>query len=368
MPIEAIGIVGSGTEAVALAHTLALRGAQVRLFDLFRDNLRAASARIEWALRRENRPDLAKLIEPVQETAKLAGADMIIEAEILQPENRAAFISKIAQKAGPGCVIAVKCGVEPVTPLFDGLEAPERFMGINFHPPLKSNRLAGIVRPSAGSDVALEACVKLARDIGKTTVLAHDNPGVIVERLRRPFLLAALSLLESGKGLVHQIDDAVKTAGGLPQGPFEMADYIGIDRDFQAATAIYKLLGKPDRLKPSAGEDRLVQYGQMGRRTTVGFYIYDEGAISGENPVLRDMVSYLGISPAAPERIFAKIMRSVADEARLLAAECMVSEFDIETAAKLAFGWPKGPLAFARELGDADAQQNRPLDQWGDAV
>jgi len=366
--IEAAGILGAGTESANLARILALKGVQVRLFDMFRDNLRLSMARIEWALRKENRLDLIKDIEPVQDFSKLAGADIIIEVDDVYSTQRPELIAKAAQAAGEKCLFAIKCGAEPVAPLAAGLAGQDRFLGLRFHPPLAKNLLAEIVRPGGASSASLERCVEFARGIGKTPVIAHDTPGVIVERLRRPFILAALAILDSGKGSVNQIDTAIKTVGGMPQGPFEMADAIGLDSDIYAAEAVYRLLGNPARLVPSVTENRLVQHGHLGRHSSAGFYIYDDGEIVGENPSLRELVPYLGISSASPEKIFYAVMSKVCDEAKLLSSESMVSEFDMETAAQLAFGWPKGPLAWLRELDSLNALQTPPPDQWGDAL
>ena len=128
-------------------------------------------------------------------------------------------------------------------------------------------------------------------------------------------------------------------------------DLAGLDSDYTASESIYSALGKPARLAPSATQLRLVQYGQLGRKATIGFYIYEEGRIVGENPILPNLVKYLGLKKTPKEEIFAEIMRPVVEEAKLLASEIMASEYDIETAVKLAFGWPKGPFAYSRELG-----------------
>ena len=71
----------------------------------------------------------------------------------------------------------------------------------------------------------------------------------------------------------------------------------------------------------------------------------------GGNPILPNLVKYLGLKKISKEEVFAELMRPVIEEAKLLASEIMASEYDIETAVKLAFGWPKGPFAYGRELG-----------------
>ena len=368
MKIEAIGIIGSNPTAGGLAEIAASKGIQVRIYDILKDNLSSTLARIHWSLAKENKQDLLKNIEPVQELAMLSGADLVMEVGGAVSEDKAQLFTKLSEAVSPECIIALNCGVEPITPLSHNISNPARIAGFNFCAPVKANRLVEIVRTNETSDSVLEFCAEFARELGKTPVIAHDNPGVIVERIRRPFILSAMKLMELGKGFPHEIDSAVKSIGGFPMGPFEMADAIGLDRDFKASEIIYKLLGKSDRLKPSPIENRLVQYGQFGKKSTVGFYLYEDGEIVGVNPTLQEIAHYLGISTVSQEKIFMPILSQVANEAKTLAAEAVISEFDIETAVKLALGWPKGPFTLAREMSLHLYSPKAESDQWGDAL
>jgi len=155
--------------------------------------------------------------------------------------------------------------------------------------------------------------------------------------------------LYSGKGFPNEIDAAFKEVSGAKYGPFEYLDFTGLDHDYNSCRDIWEMLGKPDRLKPSDLEMRLVQYGQLGKKATIGIYIYDEGEIVGENPILPNIVKYLGLRVCGKEEIFSDIMIPVLEEARALASEIMASEHDIETSMKAALGWAKGPFAYLRE-------------------
>ncbi|MEW6042117.1 MAG: hypothetical protein AB1633_11410, partial [Elusimicrobiota bacterium] len=126
-------------------------------------------------------------------------------------------------------------------------------------------------------------------------------------------------------------------------------DFVGIDSDYETALEIYELLNKPERLTPSATELKLVQYGQLGKKSTAGFYLYEDGYIVGENPTLGNIIRYLGLKNVTKEEIFAQVIGPVIEEAKILGSEIMASEYDIETAIKLGLGWPKGPFAFCRE-------------------
>lgn len=351
MEIKAIGIMGSNTTGAGAAELFLKNGYQVRLYDDFKDSLNVALAKISWSLKQTGNEELLGNIEGVQDLAKFNGADIVIESAAKSPEERKAYFSKLRKHLDQHCVVAARCGVQPLGEVIGYTELPkERTLGFHFIKPVRSNLLVEVVRTDHTKDEYLEAAAGLLRRIGKTPVVIKDNPGQIVERLTRPFMLAALRLLESGKGYPHEIDAAFKEVAGAPSGPFEMADFAGLDSDYQATVAIHAALGKPERLAPSPTQLRLVQYGQLGRKTTIGYYIYEEGRIVGENPVLPNMIKYLGLKKTFKEDIFAELMRPVVEEARLLASEIMASEYDIETAMKLGFGWPKGPFAFSRDM------------------
>jgi len=351
MEINAIGILGANAVGTALAEIFLKHGYQVRIYDVFKDSLNISLAKISWSMRREGKESLIPNIEGIQDLSKFKGADIIIETAAGDLDERRRLFFKLKDFMEPGCVIAASCAVQPLKALVEGAELPkDRTMGFNFARPVRENTLVELVRLDATKEECLEAAMDLLRKIGKTPVLVKDNPGQIVERLFRPFVLSAFKLLEAGKGYPHEIDAAFREVGQLPAGPFEAADFMGLDADYKAAQSIYEALGKPERLTPSAMELRLVQYGQLGRKSTIGFYIYEEGRIVGENPILSNIVKYLGLKKVPKEEIFADLLRPVIEEARILAAEIMASEYDVETAMKLAMAWPKGPFAYARDL------------------
>jgi 3-hydroxybutyryl-CoA dehydrogenase len=351
MEMNAIGIMGANSTGAGAAEVFVKHGFQVRLYDDFKDSLAVALAKIKWSLKKEGKEELAGNIEGIQDLAQFKGADIVIEAASKPAEERKAHFTRLLKHLDPGCVVAARCAVQPLSEIVSYTELPrERTLGLHFIKPVRANQLVEIVRTVQTGDACIEAAAGLLRKIGKTPIIVKDNPGQIVERLTRPFSLAAFRVLEAGKGCPHEIDEAFKAVSGAAAGPFEAADFAGLDADYNASDAIYNALGKPERLTPSATELRLVQYGQLGRKSTIGLYIYEEGRIVGENPILPNLVKYLGLKKVQPEEVFAEIMRPVIEEAKTLASEIMASEYDIETAMKLAMGWPKGPFAYGRDF------------------
>ena len=343
MSINAIGILGANTIGTGIAEIFALNGFQVRIYDNFKDSLTLSMAKIKWSLSAQGKEDLFSNIEPIQDFSLFKGADIIIEAIGKDLDERRMIFNKLASNVDPDCIVAVYAGIAPLEEILESSDLPAE------QKPVKKNQLVELIKTDKTKDDTIEACMELLRKARKTPIMVKDNPGAIVERLLRPFFLSAFRLLESGKGFPHEIDEAFKEIGKASRGPFEMIDYMGLDADYRATKQIYERLSKPERLAPSDMELRLVQYGQLGRDSTIGFYIYEDGKIVGENPMLSNIVKYLGLKKIGKEEVFAELLRPVIEEAKLLASEIMASEYDIETAVKIGFNWPKGPFSYYRE-------------------
>ncbi len=354
MNIEAVGIIGASSTGTALAELFVLNGFQVRLYDNFKDSLNISMAKIQWSLKKAGKYDLISNIEPIQEYAKFNGADIVIETISKTIEERTLLFNKITKEITPQCITCIYCNNSGLKEVLDSIASlhEERTVGLNFLRPTRHNKMVEIIKTEKTPDEIIDSVDKMLARLGKASVIVKDNPGQIVERVGRVYALAALQVLYAGKGFPNEIDNAFKEMSGAAFGPFEYLDYVGLDHDYNSCLKIWEALGKPDRLKPSELELRLVQYGQIGRKSTIGIYIYEDGQIVGENPLLPNIVKYLGLRTCSKEEIFSQIMRPILDECKTLASEIMVGEYDLEKAIKAAFGWPKGPFAYFRERPD----------------
>ncbi len=351
MNIEAVGIIGASSTGTSLAELFVSSGFQVRIYDNFRDSLNLAMAKIKWSLKKAGKEELLANIEPIQEYAKFNGADIVIETVAKTIEERTLLFNKISKELTPECITAVFANSAGLKETLENIVClkSENTVAVNWLKPVRSNNLAEVIKTEKTGDKIIEAVDKMLVRLGKSSVIVSDNPGQIAERIARVYALAAFKALYAGKGFPFEIDAAFKEVSGAKYGPFEYLDYIGLDHDYNFCLKIWEALGKPERLKPSELEQRLVQYGQLGRKATIGIYIYEDGEIAGENPILPNIVKYLGLRTVSKEEIFSEILKPVIEECKILASEIMVGEYDIEKTIKAAFGWPKGPFAYLRE-------------------
>src|SRR5205085_4219485 len=151
-------------------------------------------------------------------------------------------------------------------------------VGVHFFNPAPVMQLVEIV-PALGTDAAVvDAVRRLVDGWGKTTVLASDTPGSIVNRVARPFYGESLRLLDEGIADAATIDWAMRTLGGFRMGPFELMDFIGLDVNFAVTRSVYEQTFHEPRYRPSITQQRLVEAGRLGRKTGRGFYDHAEGA------------------------------------------------------------------------------------------
>ncbi|HEX4935558.1 MAG TPA: 3-hydroxyacyl-CoA dehydrogenase family protein, partial [Gemmatimonadaceae bacterium] len=215
-----------------------------------------------------------------------------------------------------------------------GVPGRERVLGLHFFNPAPVMALVEVVAAPATGEQAVERAMALIRSWGKIPVRCSDTPGFIVNRVNRPFTIEALRLLEADEASIPAIDEAMRAAG-FPMGPFELMDLVGIDVNLAAARAVWEGLGRPDRLRPSPVQERLVERGALGRKTDRGFYVYGGGP-ARINPDFGDA----GPGGLDADAIVRRIREAIHREATLAEADGVASGDAIRLALRLGAGHP----------------------------
>jgi 3-hydroxybutyryl-CoA dehydrogenase len=192
--------------------------------------------------------------------------------------------------------------------------------------------------------------------MGRTPIRAKDSPGFIANRLARPFTLESLRMLAEGLADAATIDRACRLGGGFRMGPFELIDLIGLDVNLSVARSFYAQGDEPERWRPSKIQEELVAEGRLGRKSGRGFYGYSDGARREPDPDLGieaptlDPEELAKIDPAAPA-ILPRLLAQIANEAAFALEEKIGSPADMDTAMRLGFNWPRGPLELTELIG-----------------
>jgi 3-hydroxybutyryl-CoA dehydrogenase len=220
-----------------------------------------------------------------------------------------------------------------------------------FNPPALMKLVEVVAAPESG-EPALAAATELAEAMGRTPIRAKDSPGFVANRLARPFTLESLRIVGDGLATPARFDEIVRS-GGFRMGPFELLDLIGIDVNLTIARSFFAQGGEPERWRPTPIQEAIVDAGRFGRKSGHGFYDYGNGDPKPAD--LSSIVSSLATAPADSEadgrEILDRLYAQIANEAALALEEEIASPEDMNTAMRLGFNWPRGPLEIAAEVG-----------------
>jgi 3-hydroxybutyryl-CoA dehydrogenase len=359
-----IGVVGAGTMGAGIAQVALEAGHEVVLYDVDEAALERGVERVRIGLGRRAaklEPDadsiddwvegrLANLRTALTLDAVAAAADVAIEAALEDLGLKRTIFTALDREAPPEAILATNTSALSVAAIATATNRADHVLGLHFFNPAPLMPLVEVVRAPQTDGDSLTRAVALMERWGKTPVVCEDAPGFIVNRVNRPFTLEALRMLEAGEAGVADIDEAVRAAG-YPMGPFELMDMIGIDVNLAAAGAVWEGLGRPDRLRPSPIQERLVDAGRLGRKAGRGFYIYGDG--SRGDPADDVAPAGGGADAIAAAEITARIEGAVAREAALALEGGIASADAIDTALKLGAGHPAGPFESGRVRGGA---------------
>jgi 3-hydroxybutyryl-CoA dehydrogenase len=284
----------------------------------------------------------AARLHPATGLDDLAGADLVIEAAVEDLAVKRAIVEALDRVLTPDAIVATNTSALSVAAIAAGSARPQRVLGLHFFNPAPLMALVEVVAAPTTDPAVADRAAALVTTWGKTPVRAADMPGFIVNRVNRPFTIEALRMLEAGDAGVEAVDGAMRAAG-FPMGPFELMDLTGIDITLAAAMSIWERLGRPDRLRPSPIQERLVAEGHLGRSTGQGFYGYPDGVRGPVSPAFAGAAT--GV---AADAVASRILAAIDGEARLAVAEGVASEADIDLALRLGAGHPQGPFERAR--------------------
>ena len=271
----------------------------------------------------------------------LAGCGIVIEAIIEDLDVKQHIFTQLENVVAIDCMLATNTSSLSVTAIARACKDASRIVGIHFFNPATVLPLVEIVPGLATSDETRRNARALIDSWGKTTVVASDTPGFIVNRIARPFYGEAIRIFEERIADPATIDWAMRELGGFRMGPFELMDFIGHDINFATTSSVYEGTFFDPRYKPSVTQQRLVEAGLLGRKTGRGFYDYSEGATKPE-PVTDN---------ALGQQILTRIRAMLINEAADAVAFGIGSADDVDLAMTKGVNYPKGLLVWADEIG-----------------
>jgi len=294
MDIKKVFVVGAGFMGSGIVENVAVKGLAVTAYDISQNQLDKSIAGIRKNL--EKSVSKGKLSEDEKEAAigriscttdisQCAEADAIIEAVAENKDIKVSIMKDLEKYAKDDAIIASNTSSISITALGNIFKNPARFVGMHFFSPVPKMPLMEIVRGYQTGDDTLAKAKELGEFMGKSCILAHDEPGFIVNRMLIPMLNEACILVERKIGTIEEIDRGVKLGLHHPMGPLELMDMIGIDVELAVMEVLHEEIGDP-KYRPAVSLRRMVDSGFLGKKTGVGFYIYHEDGTKTPNTCL----------------------------------------------------------------------------------
>jgi 3-hydroxyacyl-CoA dehydrogenase/enoyl-CoA hydratase/3-hydroxybutyryl-CoA epimerase len=336
-----VHVVGAGVMGGDIAAECALRGMIVTLQDQSIERIAPAIARaakrFERKLRgqpREVRFALDRLI-PDPAGHGVAQADVVIEAIFENLEAKRALLADIERR--PARRADRLQHLQPAHRRHRrGAADPARLVGVHFFNPVAMMPLVEVVRTAATGDEAFRRAAAFVRKLDKLPLPVRDAPGFLVNAVLGPYMYEALRCVD--EGIAPEAIDAALTAFGMPMGPIELVDTVGLD----IAVAAGKALAGADAVLPRALADK-VAAGQLGKKSGQGFYRWDGGK------------AQKAAVPGVPEGLAGRILAPLLAAAENCVAKGVVEDADLADAGVI-FGtgfapFTGGPLNHSRAAG-----------------
>ncbi len=341
---QRVHVVGAGVMGGDIAAWCALRGLDVTLQDREQKYIDPAIERAHEMFGKRLRDPADFAAAKGRLVADVAGdgartADLIIEAIFENLEAKQALYRDLQAKMKPGALLATNTSSIPLEDLRTVLDEPARFIGLHFFNPVAMLPLVEIIRCADTDQAALDVGFAFTRQISKLPLECSSAPGFVVNRILAPYMGEAMALVEEGVPLAT-IDQAAVDFG-MPMGPVELADSVGLD----VALGVSKVLAEtmqrpiPERLVG------MVEAGTLGRKSGEGFYHWEDG-----KPVKPDAGA-----ASAPADLADRLILSMVNEAVACLSDGVVKSADLLDAGVI-FGtgfapFRGGPLHYARERG-----------------
>jgi 3-hydroxybutyryl-CoA dehydrogenase len=282
--IERVGVIGAGQMGAGIAEVCAKAGAEVLVYEPTEALTDAGKARITGSLERAKAKGklaaddfevaLAKLTFTTDLT-DLADRQLVIEAIIEDDAVKAKVFAELdAIVTDPDAVLASNTSSIPIMRIAAATKNPGRVLGLHFFNPVPVLPLVELISTLVTTDAALERTEKFASEVlGKQVVRCSDRSGFVVNALLVPYLLSAIRMVEAAFATIEDVDTAVVAGLSHPMGPLRLSDLVGLDTLKLIADKMFEEFKEPLYAPPPLLL-RMVEAGQLGKKSGQGFYSY----------------------------------------------------------------------------------------------
>jgi 3-hydroxyacyl-CoA dehydrogenase/enoyl-CoA hydratase/3-hydroxybutyryl-CoA epimerase len=356
-----VHVVGAGVMGGDIAAWCALRGMTVTLEDREPKFIAPAIQRARKLFEKKLRD--ARLVQsamdrlmPDVEGRGVHGADVVIEAIFEDAEAKKTLFRRLEPQLKEGALLATNTSSIRLEDLRDALQSPDRLIGLHFFNPVAMMPLVEVIHTPETPEAEVNKGIAFARKIDKLPLPCMSAPGFVVNRVLMPYMMEALLAAEDGVPL-QAIDEAAKRFG-MPMGPVELADTVGLD----VALHVARILGAAYGIPVPAKLAEMVEKKQLGRKTGRGFYEWKDGKPVRTEPR----------TTAVPADLEDRLILPMVNEAIAVWRDGVVDDLDLLDAG-IIFGtgfapFRGGPINYAkaRGVGDVGEALARLKDRYGE--
>jgi 3-hydroxyacyl-CoA dehydrogenase / enoyl-CoA hydratase / 3-hydroxybutyryl-CoA epimerase len=342
-----VHVVGAGVMGGDIAAWSAFRGMTVTLQDRSAELIQPAMDRAKAFFDKRLKDPAAAAAAFARLRMDVNGdgvgdSDVVIEAIFENADAKRALYAELEPKLKPNAILATNTSSIEIETLSAGLKDPSRLVGIHFFNPVAQMQLVEIVRGTGTQPQAVQNALQFTRKLDKLPLPCKSAPGFVVNRILTPYVNEALFALESG--IPAAVIDRAGKAFGMPMGPIELTDVVGLDVSLHVGRV---LAGALQRRVPEILIKRVEQK-KLGRKSGEGFYVWRDG-----KPVKPESAQF-----AMPADLTDRLILPMLNEAVACLREGVIEDADLlDAGAIFATGFAPfrgGPLHYARERGIAD--------------
>jgi 3-hydroxybutyryl-CoA dehydrogenase len=282
VPFKKIGVVGCGLMGRGIAEVSAKSGYGVVVSEVNKEllvkGMDAIGKSLSKAVEKGKISDADKQaalgrIQGTVDMKDLRDCDLIVEAAVENLELKKKIFIELDNICPPNTILSTNTSCLSVIDVAAVTRRAEKVLGCHFFNPVPVMKLLELVKTIATSKETLDAAIEWGKSLGKTTIVAADRPGFIVNRAYLPYMVEALEMYESGVASREDIDTGIQLGLNHPMGPLTLADLAGLDTILFVLDAVYAETRSPKFVAPVLLR-KMVTAGLLGRKSGKGFYDY----------------------------------------------------------------------------------------------
>lgn len=376
--IENVVVIGGGVMGAEIAQLAAAKGFHVTVKEIDAGAAEAARKRIDglvqqWA-KHQHADDLMlakirKLLHVTCDDTAFANADLVIEAVVEREVVKRQVFRDVERMIRDDTLLVSNTSSLRVQRMAEVTCHPQRVAGLHFFNPVSRMELVEVVRTHDTDDLMLQRLLRFARSLGKTPVVTADSPGFIVNRVLFPYLGEAVQM--TIEGFDAEFIDSPMRSFGMPMGPLELLDHVGIDIAAHVAASLSGVL--PDCQAVAERLLEMSEAGELGKKSGQGFYLYKDGkkdrpVITGQSECFADKEVFCddGLTPTQRRVLYPMINEAM----RCLDEKIVRESWMVDLAVVLGTGFAPfrgGPLQWLEDAGADVVRQNMEIlaEQFG---